>query len=200
LRAGTPGRGGVRHVCGGAEGLELAQPLGMGVEQRRDRALAFDRASFEVQRAQLLRHEPPDALRAIAAIRRAMPRTILRFAGGRELTLGDLGTRQGVLGGINAIVVGNYLTTLGRDPSVYLDPARRALDAGAGALGDAVRSREALHCTGCGRPVAAGDHERCRARLAATDPPRFCATCGRKLVVQVLPIGWRARCVSCGVA
>jgi biotin synthase len=55
-----------------------------------------------------------DALRTIAAFRLAMPRTILRFAGGRELTLGDLGARQGMLGGINAVIVGNYLTTLGR--------------------------------------------------------------------------------------
>ena len=62
-----------------------------------------------------------DALRAIAAFRLAMPRTVLRFAGGRELTLGDLGTRQGVLGGINAVIVGNYLTTLGRDPAGDLD-------------------------------------------------------------------------------
>src|SRR3954464_1397114 len=37
--------------------------------------------------------EPRDALRTIAAFRLAMPRTILRFAGGRELTLGDLGAR-----------------------------------------------------------------------------------------------------------
>jgi len=62
-----------------------------------------------------------DALRAIAAFRLALPRTVLRFAGGRELTLGDVGTRQGVLGGINAIIVGNYLTTLGRDPQADLD-------------------------------------------------------------------------------
>ncbi|MBK8758662.1 MAG: biotin synthase BioB [Actinomycetales bacterium] len=57
-----------------------------------------------------------DALRCIAAFRLALPRTILRYAGGRELTLGDLGTRDGLLGGINAVIVGNYLTTLGRDP------------------------------------------------------------------------------------
>ena len=57
-----------------------------------------------------------DALRCIAAFRLALPRTILRYAGGRELTLGDLGTRSGLLGGINAVIVGNYLTTLGRDP------------------------------------------------------------------------------------
>jgi len=59
--------------------------------------------------------EPGDALRTIAAFRLAMPTTILRYAGGRELTLGDLGTRDGLLGGINAVIVGNYLTTLGRD-------------------------------------------------------------------------------------
>jgi biotin synthase len=57
-----------------------------------------------------------EALTTIAAFRLAMPRTILRYAGGRELTLGDLGTRDGLLGGINAVIVGNYLTTLGRDP------------------------------------------------------------------------------------
>ena len=54
-----------------------------------------------------------DALRAVAAFRLVMPRTILRFAGGREITLGDLAER-GVRGGVNAVIVGNYLTTLGR--------------------------------------------------------------------------------------
>ena len=63
----------------------------------------------------------PDALRTIAAFRLALPRTVLRFAGGRELTLGDLGARQGLLGGINAVIVGNYLTTLGRSPDDDLD-------------------------------------------------------------------------------
>ncbi len=56
---------------------------------------------------------PKDALRAVAAFRLALPRTILRYAGGREITLGDLDT-EGLLGGINAVIVGNYLTTLGR--------------------------------------------------------------------------------------
>ena len=46
---------------------------------------------------------------------------MLRFAGGRELTLGDLGARQGMLGGINAVIVGNHLTTLGRDPAEDLE-------------------------------------------------------------------------------
>jgi biotin synthase len=69
-----------------------------------------------------------DALRTIAAFRLALPRTILRYAGRRELTLGDLGTRDGLLGGINsvivginAVIVGNYLTTLGRSPEADLE-------------------------------------------------------------------------------
>ena len=49
---------------------------------------------------------------------------MLRFAGGREITLGDLGAKKGILGGINAVIVGNYLTTLGRDPSEDLDLLR----------------------------------------------------------------------------
>lgn len=57
-----------------------------------------------------------EALRTIATFRLALPRTILRYAGGRELTLGDL-TPNGMLGGINAVIVGNYLTTLGRSAS-----------------------------------------------------------------------------------
>lgn len=62
-----------------------------------------------------------DALRAVGAFRLAMPRTTLRFAGGRELTLGDLGAEQGLLGGINAVIVGNYLTTLGRPQEQDID-------------------------------------------------------------------------------
>ena len=62
-----------------------------------------------------------EALRAVAAFRLALPRTMLRFAGGREITLGDLGARKGILGGINAVIVGNYLTTLGRPAEADLD-------------------------------------------------------------------------------
>jgi biotin synthase len=118
---------GMEVCCGGILGL------GETLEQR---------AEFAAQLAGLAPHEVPmnfldprpgtpferlpvlsagDALRAIAAFRLAMPRTILRFAGGRELTLGDLGTRDGLLGGINAMIVGNYLTTLGRSPTEDLE-------------------------------------------------------------------------------
>jgi biotin synthase len=40
---------------------------------------------------------------------------IRRSAGGREVTLRDL-QAMGMTAGINALIVGNYLTTLGRSP------------------------------------------------------------------------------------
>jgi biotin synthase len=60
--------------------------------------------------------EPLDAIRWISLFRLALPEVILRYAGGREVTLREL-QALGMTAGINAIIVGNYLTTLGRDPT-----------------------------------------------------------------------------------
>jgi biotin synthase len=57
--------------------------------------------------------EPVEALRFVAMARLALPKALVRFAGGREVTLQglqDLGMRSGASG----IVLGNYLTTDGR--------------------------------------------------------------------------------------
>ena len=59
--------------------------------------------------------EPMDAIRWIALFRLALPEVILRYAGGREVTLREL-QALGLTAGINALIIGNYLTTLGRDP------------------------------------------------------------------------------------
>jgi len=56
------------------------------------------------------------AIRWIALFRLALPEVILRYGGGREVTLGDL-QAMGMESGLNALIVGNYLTTLGRKPS-----------------------------------------------------------------------------------
>ena len=61
-----------------------------------------------------------DALKWIALFRIGLPDVILRYAGGRELTLGDL-QEAGMSAGINALIVGNYLTTLGRAPEQDLE-------------------------------------------------------------------------------
>jgi len=60
--------------------------------------------------------EPLEAIRWIALFRLALPSVILRYAGGREVTLREL-QALGMTSGINALIVGNYLTTLGRSPS-----------------------------------------------------------------------------------
>jgi biotin synthase len=111
---------GMEVCCGGILGL------GESLEQRAEFAAQLAALSPDEVPLNFLNPRPGtpfadrpvvagrDALRAIAAFRLAMPRTILRYAGGREITLGDLGTRDGLLGGINAVIVGNYLTTLGR--------------------------------------------------------------------------------------
>jgi biotin synthase len=57
--------------------------------------------------------EPAEALRFVALARLAMPTALIRFAGGREVTLQglqDLGMRSGASG----LVLGDYLTTQGR--------------------------------------------------------------------------------------
>jgi len=60
--------------------------------------------------------EPLEAIRWIALFRLGLPSVILRYAGGREVTLRELQT-LGMTAGINALIVGNYLTTLGRSPA-----------------------------------------------------------------------------------
>ncbi|HUQ63386.1 MAG TPA: biotin synthase BioB [Acidimicrobiales bacterium] len=59
--------------------------------------------------------EPLEAIRWIALFRLALPGVILRYAGGREVTLRELQS-IGMTAGINALIVGNYLTTSGRPP------------------------------------------------------------------------------------
>jgi hypothetical protein len=50
-----------------------------------------------------------------------------------------------------------------------------------------------------GTPAAHGgvSHDRCQA-AREFEPPRYCADCGRRLVVQVIPNGWTARCATHG--
>jgi ribosomal protein S18 acetylase RimI-like enzyme len=53
-------------------------------------------------------------------------------------------------------------------------------------------------CGQCGEELTAEGHASCR-RAAELDPPRFCASCRRRMVVQVTPTGWTARCVEHGL-
>ena len=53
-------------------------------------------------------------------------------------------------------------------------------------------------CPRCGEAAtASGAHPACEAALAL-EPPRYCRHCRRRMVVQVLPAGWSARCAAHG--
>jgi hypothetical protein len=51
----------------------------------------------------------------------------------------------------------------------------------------------ALYCGHCGREIADDSHEDCR-RALTLEPPRYCDRCRRRMIVQVHPMGWSARC------
>ncbi len=50
------------------------------------------------------------------------------------------------------------------------------------------------YCDACGEP---GTHPACTARRDL-EPPRWCPRCRRRMVVQVTPTGWTARCAEHG--
>ena len=54
------------------------------------------------------------------------------------------------------------------------------------------------YCGRCGQPQVedgspVGEHTACE-RALTLEPPRYCGQCRRRLIVQVLPTGWTARC------
>ncbi|HLO50506.1 MAG TPA: biotin synthase BioB [Kamptonema sp.] len=103
--------------------------LGMGEtwEDRIDLALALRELEVESVPLNLLnpREGTPlgdrakldayEALHAIAIFRLLLPEQIIRYAGGREAVMGEL-QGLGLKAGINAMLIGHYLTTLGQPP------------------------------------------------------------------------------------
>jgi biotin synthase len=103
--------------------------IGMGEtwEDRVDLALALRELEVESVPLNLLnpRSETPlgerpkldvyEALKAIAIFRLILPQQILRYAGGREAIMGEL-QALGLKSGINAMLIGHYLTTMGQPP------------------------------------------------------------------------------------
>ncbi|MCW6035298.1 biotin synthase BioB [Spirulina subsalsa FACHB-351] len=112
---------GIQACTGGIMGL------GESWEDRVDLALALRELEVESVPLNLLnprsgtplaersRLDPYDALKAIAIFRLILPQQILRYAGGREAVMGEL-QHLGLKAGINAMLVGHYLTTLGQPP------------------------------------------------------------------------------------
>lgn len=112
---------GIQACSGGIVGM------GESWEDRIDLALALRELEVESVPLNLLnprqgtllgerdRLDPYEALKAIAIFRLLLPQQIIRYAGGREAVMGEL-QHLGLQAGINAMLVGHYLTTLGQPP------------------------------------------------------------------------------------
>ncbi|MGH3469825.1 MAG: hypothetical protein ACRDQF_19045 [Thermocrispum sp.] len=55
----------------------------------------------------------------------------------------------------------------------------------------------AVYCDHCGERLESASHDACRLRREM-EPPRYCPYCRRRMVVQVAPRGWTARCAEHG--
>ena len=92
---------------------------------------------------------------------------------------------MGMTSGINALIVGNYLTTLGRSPAEdlqMLDDLKMPIGALSARSSEPAVTRIAARAAGGRLPERGG----CQWEY---DPPRFCPKCGRRLAVLVTPDG-----------
>ncbi|WP_446746293.1 biotin synthase auxiliary protein BsaP [Sphaerimonospora cavernae] len=83
------------------------------------------------------------------------------------------------------------------DNSHARQPIRTPSRSGRGSAPDEWGDIISLYCDHCGRPAAEGDHAACRT-ARAMEPPRFCPHCRRRMVGQVAPTSWSARCSKHG--
>ena len=126
----------------GEAGMELCSGgvVGMGETLRQRVELAFELADLRPREVPVnflnprpgtpLQEQPLvpplEAVKTIALFRLVLPDAVIRPAGGREVILRDL-QALGMLAGANALILGNYLTTLGRAPE---DDLRMLADLG----------------------------------------------------------------------
>lgn len=109
---------GLEVCCGGIIGLgeDLPQRIRMAFEIK---ALGANSIPVNILNpipgtplARMPKLPPEEILRSIAVFRLILPRATLRYAGGRS-NLGEF-QKTGFKAGINAMMVGNYLTTTGK--------------------------------------------------------------------------------------
>jgi biotin synthase len=68
---------------------------------------------FEVHKDAI---DEEEILKTLAIYRIIMPKTSIRYAGGRKLRLSEKGQELGLKAGVNGMMIGNYLTTTGIPP------------------------------------------------------------------------------------
>ncbi len=77
---------------------------------------------FEVHKDAI---DEEEILKTLAIFRIALPNAVIRYGGGRTLRLSPEGQELGVKLGVNGLLVGNYLTTVGTTPEQDKDMVER---------------------------------------------------------------------------
>ena len=105
--------------------------IGMGESRRQRAEMAAELAELNIEsvpinflhpiegtpfEGYLNKIDEEEILKTIAIFRIAMPKTELRYAGGRALRFSQENQELGLKAGVNGILVGNYLTTIGITP------------------------------------------------------------------------------------
>ena len=114
---------GIEACCGGIIGM------GETREDRIDLALALKELNPKTVPINILnpikgtpledyedKIDEEEILKTICIFRIILPKALLRYAGGRTSRLSKDNQKLGMLAGINSVLVGNYLTTLGSTP------------------------------------------------------------------------------------
>lgn len=114
-------KAGIRVCCGGIIGL------GESLDQRVEMAFQLKKMHIDAVPLNVLnpipgtpfeknkRLEPLEILRAFAMFRFVLPKAQIRTAGGRQINLRSLQS-MALAGGMNGVMIGNYLTSKGSDP------------------------------------------------------------------------------------
>jgi biotin synthase len=122
-----------------AAGLEVCSGgiIAMGESRRQRMELAFTLRELDVDSVPVniltpipgtpLENEPRlaplEIFRTLALFRLILPTKAIRYAGGREQALGELAP-LGLMAGVNAMLIGDYLTTAGRGTAHDIAAAR----------------------------------------------------------------------------
>lgn len=115
-------KAGIRVCCGGIIGL------GETMDQRVEMAFQLKKMHIDAVPLNVLnpiagtpfennqRLSPLEILRSFAMFRFVLPKALIRTAGGRQINLRSL-QAMALAGGLNGVMIGNYLTSAGSDPA-----------------------------------------------------------------------------------
>ena len=111
--------------------------------------------------AHLTALEPYEIIKTIALFRLILPKSTIKIAGGRQVNLRDM-QAMAIAAGANGLILGNYLTTMGRSSEEDIQMMRdlgfdvRVPKVSAASVSSAPKPEPALKAGGCGGGCSCG--------------------------------------------